>query len=59
MYHLDTEYTIVDAVDDNDAVVARITVDFSNLGSGTQNGVMRLYVMRAGVLTNVLELDGE
>ena len=56
---VDTEYTIVETKDDNDDVVSRITVEFDNLTSGTQNGVMRIYVMLAGALTCVLEVDGE
>ena len=52
------EYVIAEAKDLNGAVVARIAVEFDNLGAGTQNGVMRFYVQRAGTLVNVLELDG-
>jgi hypothetical protein len=55
----DQEYTLYDVKDDNDTVIAKLTGVFDNLGAGTQNGVLRFYVIRAGVLTNVLELDGE
>ncbi len=52
------EYPVVEIKDDNDAVVAKVTVEFDDLGAGTQNGVMKFYVARAGTLTEVLELDG-
>ena len=52
------EYVIAEAKDASDNVVAKIAIEFDNLGAGTQNGVMRFYVQRAGTLTNVLELDG-
>ena len=52
------EYVIAEAKDASDNVVAKIAIEFDDLGEGTQNGVMRFYVQRAGTLTNVLELDG-
>jgi len=52
------EYPITEIKDDNGAVVAAITVEFDNLTAGTQNGVMKFYVMRAGTLTEVFEMDG-
>ena len=52
------EYVIAEAKDASGNVIAKIAIEFDDLGEGTQNGVMRFYVQRAGTLTNVLELDG-
>ncbi len=52
------EYPVTEIKDDNGAVVASITVEFDNLGDGSQNGVMKFHVMRAGTLTEVFEMDG-
>jgi hypothetical protein len=54
---INTEFTIWEIEDDNDVVVARCTVECSNITAGTQASVIHFYRMIAGTLTKVLTID--
>lgn len=52
------EYSIWEIKDINDDVVAKVVVECSNIGNGTQESKIAFYRMIAGTLTKVFEIDG-
>jgi hypothetical protein len=55
---INTEYTIWDIEDSNGDVVAKCTVECSNITDGSQDSEIHFYRMIAGTLTKVLTVNG-
>jgi hypothetical protein len=53
---LSVEYPIFELKDINGDGVTKVVAEFDDLTDGAQNGSLKFYIMRSGVITNALEL---